>query len=164
MRWPSWRAWKCAPPTTASMAPDTSTRFRANVYGPGDHFELDRAHVIAALMRRFHDARKIRSRGDPLGTGRPGGSFLFVDDWLEACAFAAGKARGNHPAISDLNKFAQWRNWRTPWQPSWVSGKNCLGPSKPDGAKKKSRLSSDAQFRWHPCTDLKKFENKLPVL
>ena len=58
MRWPSWRAWKCAPPTTASMAPDTSTRFRANVYGPGDHFELDRAHVIAALMRRFHDAKE----------------------------------------------------------------------------------------------------------
>jgi GDP-L-fucose synthase len=59
-----------------------------NVYGPGDHFEFERSHVISALVRRFCEATDA---GAPLvtlwGTGRARREFLHVDDLAEACLF-----------------------------------------------------------------------------
>ena len=57
----------------------------ANLYGPGDNFDLDNAHVLPALIRRFHEAKV---RGDERviawGTGRPRREFLHVFDLAEA--------------------------------------------------------------------------------
>ncbi len=57
-----------------------------NLYGPHDDFDPDTGHVLAALIRRFHEAAV---RGDPevvvWGTGTPRREFLHVDDLAEAC-------------------------------------------------------------------------------
>ncbi|OAP40037.1 GDP-fucose synthetase [Sinorhizobium glycinis] len=56
-----------------------------NLYGPGDNFDLEKSHVVPALMRRTHDAK---IEGEPSltiwGSGRPRREFLHVDDAADA--------------------------------------------------------------------------------
>ena len=52
-----------------------------NLYGPGDNFDLQKSHVLPALMRKTHEA-KLRSDGEVIvwGSGTPLREFLHVDD------------------------------------------------------------------------------------
>lgn len=71
------------------------TRFIAamptNLYGPGDNYDADNAHVIPALIHKFHHAK---THGLPCvsiwGTGKPRREFLYSDDMAEACVFLMG--------------------------------------------------------------------------
>jgi GDP-L-fucose synthase len=57
-----------------------------NLYGPGDNFDLQTAHVLPALLRRFHEARISDVRSVALwGSGAPRREFLHVDDLASAC-------------------------------------------------------------------------------
>lgn len=57
-----------------------------NLYGPGDHFDLQTAHVLPALIRKFHEAQTSGSqRVTVWGTGTPRREFLHVDDLATAC-------------------------------------------------------------------------------
>src|ERR1700761_912150 len=57
-----------------------------NLYGPGDNYHPEYSHVVAALIRRFHEAK---AAGQPnvvvWGTGTPRREFLYVDDLADAC-------------------------------------------------------------------------------
>ncbi len=59
-----------------------------NLYGPNDNYDLATSHVLPALIRKAHEARK---RGDAelavWGSGRPRREFLYVDDMADACVF-----------------------------------------------------------------------------
>jgi GDP-L-fucose synthase len=57
-----------------------------NLYGPGDNYHPEYSHVVAALIRRFHEA-KISGAADVAvwGTGTPRREFLYVDDLADAC-------------------------------------------------------------------------------
>ena len=72
-----------------------------NLYGPGDHFEPDRSHVVAALIRRMLDADEA---GAPelvvWGDGRATREFLYVDDAARALVMAA--ERYDEPAPVNL--------------------------------------------------------------
>lgn len=60
----------------------------ANLYGPGDNFDLRTSHVLPALIRKFHEAKL--SGATPVeiwGTGTPKREFLYVDDLADACMF-----------------------------------------------------------------------------
>lgn len=60
----------------------------SNLYGPHDNFDLTNAHVLPALIRRFHEARCVGQRALTLwGTGAPSREFLHVDDLADACLF-----------------------------------------------------------------------------
>lgn len=56
-----------------------------NLYGPGDYFDLEKAHVLPALIRKFHEA-KVRSAPhvSVWGSGTPTREFCHVDDCAEA--------------------------------------------------------------------------------
>jgi GDP-L-fucose synthase len=59
-----------------------------NLYGPGDNYHPENSHVVAALIRRFHEARQDRAPSVMVwGTGKPLREFLFVDDLADACTF-----------------------------------------------------------------------------
>lgn len=58
-----------------------------NLYGPNDNFDLQNSHVLAALIRRFHEAREEGSPPTLWGSGTPRREFLHVDDCAEACLF-----------------------------------------------------------------------------
>ena len=57
-----------------------------NLYGPGDNYHPEYSHVVAALIRRFHEA-KLSGVSDVVvwGTGTPRREFLYVDDLADAC-------------------------------------------------------------------------------
>src|ERR1700735_2255583 len=57
-----------------------------NLYGPGDNYHPEYSHVVAALIRRFHEA-KVAGTSDVVvwGTGTPRREFLYVDDLADAC-------------------------------------------------------------------------------
>jgi GDP-L-fucose synthase len=59
-----------------------------NLYGPNDNYDLQNAHVLPALIRKFHEA-KIQQAPDVVlwGTGKPMREFLHVDDLAAACCF-----------------------------------------------------------------------------
>jgi GDP-L-fucose synthase len=57
-----------------------------NLYGPNDNFDLETSHVLAALMRKAHDAKTRKARELIVwGTGKPRREFLHVDDLASAC-------------------------------------------------------------------------------
>src|SRR6266542_3502506 len=57
-----------------------------NLYGPNDNFDLETSHVLAALMRKAHEAKTRKARELIVwGTGKPRREFLHVDDLASAC-------------------------------------------------------------------------------
>src|SRR4051812_13995272 len=57
-----------------------------NLYGPGDNYHPEYSHVVAALIRRFHEARVAGTSNVVVwGTGTPRREFLYVDDMADAC-------------------------------------------------------------------------------
>jgi GDP-L-fucose synthase len=59
-----------------------------NLYGPGDNYHPEYSHVVAALIRRFHEAKVAGSTDVAVwGTGTPRREFLYVDDLADACVF-----------------------------------------------------------------------------
>ncbi|WP_024343068.1 GDP-L-fucose synthase [Bradyrhizobium japonicum] len=57
-----------------------------NLYGPGDNYHPEYSHVVAALIRRFHEAKLSGASNVVVwGTGTPRREFLYVDDMADAC-------------------------------------------------------------------------------
>jgi GDP-L-fucose synthase len=59
-----------------------------NLYGPNDNYDLNSSHVLPALIRKFHEAKKNNSPSVVLwGSGKPRREFLHADDLADACFF-----------------------------------------------------------------------------
>lgn len=59
-----------------------------NLYGPNDNYNLQNSHVLPALIRKFHEAKKNNlSSVEVWGSGSPKREFLHVNDLAEACVF-----------------------------------------------------------------------------
>ena len=59
-----------------------------NLYGPNDNYDLEKAHVLPTLIRKFHEAKKNGDASVTIwGTGKPMREFLHADDLAEACCF-----------------------------------------------------------------------------
>ena len=119
-----------------------------NLYGPGDNYHPEHSHVVAALIRRFHEAKVADAASVTVwGTGRPRREFLYVDDFADACVFILK----NYSASQIINigcgqdipiaEFAE-----TVAQIVGFRGKIVYDHSKPDGTPRKlvdvSRLSA----------------------
>ncbi|GBE07565.1 GDP-L-fucose synthase [bacterium BMS3Bbin11] len=60
----------------------------SNLYGIGDNYHPENAHVLPMLLRRFHEAKTNKdSVVSVWGTGKPRREFLFADDMAEACFY-----------------------------------------------------------------------------
>lgn len=59
-----------------------------NLYGPGDNYDLEKSHVLPALIRKMHEAKQAgASQATIWGSGKPRREFLFNEDLGEACVF-----------------------------------------------------------------------------
>lgn len=59
-----------------------------NIYGYGDNFDLANGHVVAALIRKVHEAKVHCAVKIPMwGTGCARREFMFVDDLADACYY-----------------------------------------------------------------------------
>jgi len=57
-----------------------------NLYGPNDNYDLEKSHVLPALIRKFHEAKRDGAKEVVIwGTGSPLREFLHVDDMVDAC-------------------------------------------------------------------------------
>jgi len=80
-----------------------------NLYGPNDNFDLKTSHVLPALLRKFHEAKKAGSETvEVWGSGKPRREFLHVDDLADACLYLsclpkAVYAAHTRPNLSQLN-------------------------------------------------------------
>jgi GDP-L-fucose synthase len=129
-----------------------------NLYGPHDNFDLERSHVVPALMRRFHDA-KAGGRPEVVvwGTGRPRRELLHVDDLADACLFLMERyederhinvGTGEDLTIRELAALvAETVGYR---------GRLVFDPTRPDGAPQK-RLDVSRLFQagWKPRISLR---------
>ena len=61
----------------------------ANLYGPNDVYRLERAHVVAALIKKYTDAHESGSDVELLGDGSPVRELLYIDDLSEIITRAA---------------------------------------------------------------------------
>ena len=59
-----------------------------NLYGPNDNYDLNNSHVLPALIRKFHEAKKENKPEVVMwGTGSPKREFLHVNDLADACFY-----------------------------------------------------------------------------
>lgn len=59
-----------------------------NIYGLGDNFDSDKSHVVAGLIRKFHEARiENRNYVEVWGTGNARREFMFSEDLADACTY-----------------------------------------------------------------------------
>jgi GDP-L-fucose synthase len=129
-----------------------------NLYGPGDNYHPENSHVVAALIRRFHEAKLSGAPSVTVwGTGTPRREFLFVEDLADACIFVletySEKEHLNIGTGEDLTiaEFAELVAGVTGYR-----GGITFDPSRPDGAPRKlldvSRL---AALGWRARTPLR---------
>lgn len=70
----------------------------ANLYGPGDNFDLETSHVIPALIRKCLEARRARAPFvEAWGSGKVSREFLYVEDCAEGIVRAASSYDGAAP-------------------------------------------------------------------
>lgn len=109
-----------------------------NLYGPNDNFDLQHSHVLAALIRRFHEAREQGSEPSLWGSGAPRREFLHVDDCAAACLFLMERysdplivnvGAGEEISIADLAALVA--------QVVGYQGKIHWDRTKPDGTPRK---------------------------
>ena len=111
----------------------------ANLYGPGDSFDPESAHVVPALMRRMHEAR-TEGRGEVAvwGSGAPRRELLHVDDLADAALFLmeryAGERHVNVGTGRDLTVRALAEAIR---EVVGYRGRLVHDRTKPDGAPRK---------------------------
>ena len=67
-----------------------------NLYGPGDNYDLKTSHVLPAMIRKFHEAKKNNTDVTIWGTGSPLREFLHVDDLASAVLFCLENEMEDH--------------------------------------------------------------------
>ncbi len=137
---------------------DSCVPVMANLYGPGDNFDLEDSHVIAAMVHKYVVATE---RGEPevvlWGTGEPSREFLYVDDAARALALCAERLESSDPVNIGTGRETRIRDLaETISQLTRYEGKTVWDASRPDGQPKRYLDTSRA---W----ELIGFEAEVPL-
>lgn len=131
----------------------------ANLYGPGDNFELESSHVIPALIRKFvHAKEKALPFVEVWGTGHASREFLFVEDAAEGIVLAALRYSKKDPV--NLGTGAEIRIKKLTEEIRELvgyEGEIVWDSSKPDGQPRRQLDVRKAlrEFGFQAQTDLK---------
>jgi GDP-L-fucose synthase len=131
----------------------------ANLYGPGDNFDLEKSHVIPALVRKMVEAGEANAPTvKAWGTGKASREFLYVEDCVEGILAAAERYDGGEPvnlgtgaeiSIRDLaSLIAVLADY---------DGRILWDADQPDGQPRRCLDTSRAKryFGWEALTPLK---------
>lgn len=130
----------------------------SNMYGPEDHFDIERSHALGALVKKICDA-KINNiqKVEIWGSGKPIREWLYVQDGANALIKSLDLEKGHHffnvgvqkgIAIIDLaNTIKKIVNW---------DGEFFFNADKPDGVyeKKVDGSKGESKLNWMPDIDL----------
>lgn len=143
---------------------DAFTVMPSNVYGVGDNFHPEHSHVVAGMMRRFHEAREA---GAPevvvWGSGSPMRELIDADDLADACVFLmrnhtdggmVNAGSSEEISIKDLaHLMAEVTGYR---------GNVVFDATRPDGTPRKIMNNSRlADLGWRPRTSIRAGIKKL---
>lgn len=128
-----------------------------NLYGPGDNFDLENSHVLPALLRKFHDARRAGCAEVTVwGTGSPRREFMHVDDLADAALFLmlnyddaeiVNVGTGTDITIGELAEMIQ--------RVTGYEGRIVFDSTKPDGTPRKLLdVSKLASLGWNATIPL----------
>ena len=128
-----------------------------NLYGPNDNYDLENSHVLPALIRKAHEARRRGSSELVVwGSGKPMREFLFVDDLADACVFLMEKGlseglfnigTGKDVTIRELAEAVM--------HTVGFEGKIVFDASKPDGTPRKLlNVERMRALGWQASTSL----------
>ena len=130
----------------------------SNMYGPDDHFDIERSHALGAIIKKVHDASKESNNEVEIwGTGKPIREWLYVKDGARALINSINLGSGHHffnvgieKGISIL-ELAEIIKDKFGWD-----GKFVLDSSKPDGVleKKVDGTLGAGKLNWRPETNL----------
>jgi len=130
----------------------------ANLYGPRDHYQPDQSKALAAMIKKFSDAKKNKQPAVEIwGTGKPVRDWLYVKDAAEGILKSAEVYDSIEPlnitsgvgiSIADLAKTIK--------KTVGYTGKIVFNTSKPDGAMKKTfgTKKMKATLNWMPRTSI----------
>ena len=129
-----------------------------NLYGPGDNFNLTNSHVLAALLRRIHEAKLANAETVTIwGSGMPRREFLFVDDLADALLFLLEHYDSPEPinvgvgTDITIRELAETIAGVVGWH-----GEFRFDSSKPDGTPRKLLdVSRIAALGWQANTSLR---------
>ena len=118
---------------------DSCAPVMANLYGPGDNFDLEDSHVIAAMVHKYVVATE---RGEPevvlWGTGEPSREFLYVDDAARALLLCAERLEVSDPVNIGTGSETRIRDLaETISELTGYQGKTVWDTSRPDGQPKR---------------------------
>jgi GDP-L-fucose synthase len=118
---------------------DSCVPVMANLYGPGDNFDLEDSHVIAAMVHKYVVAAE---RGEPevvlWGTGEPSREFLYVDDAARALILCAERLDVSDPVNIGIGTETRIRKLaETICDLAGYEGRTVWDSSRPDGQPKR---------------------------
>ena len=146
-----------------------------NLFGPSDNYDLNDAHVIPALIRKFHEAKLSEAKEVVVwGTGTPRREFLYSEDMADACVFLMGLSQGKFNTLlgSDETKTGRFdpplinigcgkditirELAETIKEITGFKGEILYDTEKPDGTPRKLLdIHKIAALGWKPETDFK---------
>jgi GDP-L-fucose synthase len=137
---------------------DSCAPVMANLYGPGDNFDLEDSHVIAAMIHRYVLAVE---RGEPevvlWGTGEPSREFLYVDDAARALLLCAERLNSSEPVNIGTGVETKIRDLaESISRLTGFEGQTIWDTSRPDGQPKRYLEVSRAR-------ELVGFEAEMPL-
>ena len=137
---------------------DSCVPVMANLYGPGDNFDLEDSHVIAAMIHKYVVATE---RDEPevvlWGTGEPSREFLYVDDAARALVLAAERYDSSDPVNIGTGKETKIRALaETISELTGFHGETVWDSSRPDGQPKRYLDVTRARERFG-------FEAEMPL-
>lgn len=128
-----------------------------NLYGPGEHFDAQNSHLVAALITKFHSAKMNGDKEVMLwGTGTPLREYMFVDDCAEACVMLMEKYSssdvinigiGEDKTVSEIAEVVK--------RVVGYNGNLVFDATKPDGMHRKLMdVTKINSLGWHAKTNL----------
>ncbi len=129
----------------------------ATLYGPGSDTDMENAHVLGALIAKFHKA--VKEKADEVvlwGSGKPKREFLYVDDFVSACLFLMEKYDGAEVINAGCGADVTIKQLAAMIKKtSGYKGKIIFDTTKPDGTMRK--LMDNTRMRklgWKPKVGL----------
>ena len=129
-----------------------------NLYGPGDNYDLEKSHVIPAMLRKMHEARVGGADRVTLwGSGTPLREFLHVDDLADALLFLmAGYSGESHVNVGVGNDLTIRELAEMMRDVVGFQGELVFDRSKPDGTPRKLvDTTLINRLGWHAKINLK---------
>ena len=128
-----------------------------NLYGPNDCFDLEKSHVISALLKKFDTAKNNNTQEIVMwGTGAAKREFLYVDDLAEALLLLMNTYEGDFVNIGRGAEISMGELYQEVSKTVMYSGKLVFDTSKPDGTiSKVMDINKILSLGWKPKTDIR---------